>query len=97
MWKVPYLEVGKLYFDDFLHMLGELAAEDARQQRPVAQLSRITLGKEGLELENFYTGYAANYKKTNVMPAHLHRALEIGLKLEKVSDAAFVTMRSLRE
>ena len=81
-------------------MWEELSAEDARQQRPNALLAKLVVtvaGNQGRTLDEFYTGYAANLRKESAMPAHLYRALEVGLKLEKVSDSAFVTMRQLRD
>lgn len=97
---MPFREVGNLYLDDFLYMTEHLSAEDGRQQRPLAQLTRYVLsisGNRGYETSDLFTGYASTFKKPVSMPAHLHRALEVGAKLGKISNGAFVTLKGIRD
>ena len=80
-------------------MLENLANEAARQQAPLTQLSWLVASVSGnkSDLKDWHTGYAIKQESNkSKMPPHLERALEVGLKLKKVSDEAFVTMRQLR-
>ena len=80
-------------------MLTNLRTEAQRQQRPMAELSSLVANVTGNKSTTgeWFSGYAADPKPKSDMPAHLDRALETGLKLGKVSDEAFVTLRSIRD
>lgn len=80
-------------------MLTGLKAEAQRQEAATVQLTWLVAAVSGNKttLESWHTGYGRERELKNAMPAHLHRALEVGIKLRKVSDGAFTTMRNLRE
>jgi hypothetical protein len=80
-------------------MVETLPEEARRQQGPTVQLTWLVAGVTGNKstLDSWYTGHAVKRERTSQMPTHLERALEVGLKLKKVSDGAFTTMRRLRE
>ena len=102
VYGVPYREVGKLYWDEFEVMLDGLTKEAQRQQMPTAQLTWLVAAVSGnkSELSSWFTGYAREREaeqRDNGVPEHLQRALETGIVLGTVSDAAFSTVRTVRD